>query len=93
MNGHCWLFRYQCSLFLTTVCLGGYEKLEDTQYFGATFFQSADTVQECESACNNDGTDCVGFGFNTNNNQCWIHTQVGKKPSGRNTTHNPCFLV
>ena len=80
MNEHgglCTCIQISFFITFTTACPGGYEKLEDTQYFGATFLQSADTVQKCEMSCNNDGTDCVGFGFNTNNNECWIHSEVG----------------
>ena len=50
--------------------------MEDTQYFGAIQDTGASTVEDCQQACSDAGSDCSGFGFNTNANECWIHAQV-----------------
>ena len=63
---------------VAVACVGGYEQMEDTQYFGATK-DGATTVADCQTACNDAGSNCAGFGFNTNNNECWIHAQVNHR--------------
>ena len=38
---------------------------------------NADTVVECESACNSmTRSNCVGFDFNSQDNSCWLHNNA-----------------
>lgn len=47
----------------------------DTNANGAEEDPASDTVEECKTSCLcND--DCVAFDFDTNDDTCWIHTDI-----------------
>lgn len=52
-----------------------FQLYEDTNANGAKRDASANTVEECKSSCLGN-SNCVGFDFNTINDQCWIHTDT-----------------
>ena len=69
-----WLFKSFHTVHITSdECPAHtFEVFRNTNVNGAREDRAADTVDECRTSCRCE-SDCAGFDFDTNSNQCWRH--------------------
>ena len=76
-------FNFSLDLFMlcnSSHCItencGRFDKFDNTNVNGATKVSdsSINTAEKCKTYCLGKSlAECSGFGFNRNNNECWIH--------------------
>ena len=58
-----------------TDCIDTFEQFVNKNAGGATMDETADTIIECQSTClYKSYSECPAFEFNTDSNECWIHS-------------------
>ncbi|AYV80082.1 MAG: hypothetical protein Gaeavirus8_13 [Gaeavirus sp.] len=65
---------------------GSYQCSDNVSITGNTAFvsNSANTLSECKSVCQEQGGNCIGFDFNNNNNSCTVKNSVSDISNVRN---------